>query len=292
MIDSHIHLSYKFFDQNFPYIEYVGEEFKIISDGCREALIEEMKSCGISCCIEPAIDVDSNELILKLSKESDGFIYPAIGNHPTRCIRSKIRDFKRVRDFSKRDGIIAIGETGLDYHYERKEQHRLKQKIWFQWQINLAHNLGLPLILHIRQADEDAVKILRRNRKKLHGGVCHCFCGGADMAKIYTEEFGLCLGVVGTLLMKPEYRNQLERAVIATPIEYLILETDGPFVKPERPDDVSGKKWTKARNTSLILPAIAEKIAELKGMAVDDVIRITDENVRRVFKIKKLTEDV
>ena len=291
MIDSHIHLSSNCFDQTFPYIDYDGKDFKIAADGRREALIEEMERRGVSCCIEPAIDVDSNELLLKLSKESGGFIQPAAGNHPTRCIHSKLRDFKRVRNFSEEDGIIAIGETGLDYHYERKEQHRLKQKVWFQWQINLADNLGLPLILHIRQADEDAVKILRRNRKKLHGGVCHCFCGGAEIARIYTEELGLCLGIGGTLLMKPEYRKQLEEAVIATPVEYLLLETDGPYVKPERPDDVTGKKWRKARNTSLILPAVAEKIAELKGMEVDDVIRITEENTRRVFRLMPQDEN-
>lgn len=286
MIDSHIHLSYKYFDQIFPYIDFDGEDFKIVADGRRDALIDEMKSRGISCCIEPAIDVDSNELLLNLSKGCDGFIYPAVGNHPTRCINSKLRDFKRVKKFSEGDGIIAIGETGLDYHYERKDQHRLKQKIWFQWQINLADKLGLPLILHIRQADEDAVKILRKNQKKLHGGVCHCFCGGADIARIYTEEFGLCLGIGGTLLMKPEYRRQLEETVIATPIEYLLLETDGPYVKPERPDAVTGKKWTKARNTSLILPAVAEKIAYLKGISVEEVLRITEENTKRVFKIE------
>ena len=286
MIDSHIHLSYKYFDQIFPYLDFDGEDFKIVADGRRDALIDEMKSRGISCCIEPAIDVDSNELLLNLSKGCDGFIYPAVGNHPTRCINSKLRDFKRVKKFSEGDGIIAIGETGLDYHYERKDQHRLKQKIWFQWQINLADKLGLPLILHIRQADEDAVKILRKNQKKLHGGVCHCFCGGADIARIYTEELGLCLGIGGTLLMKPEYRRQLEETVIATPIEYLLLETDGPYVKPERPDAVTGKKWTKARNTSLILPAVAEKIAYLKGISVEEVLRITEENTKRVFKIE------
>ena len=278
--------SYKYFDQIFPYIDFDGEDFKIVADGRRDALIDEMKSRGISCCIEPAIDVDSNELLLNLSKGCDGFIYPAVGNHPTRCINSKLRDFKRVKKFSEGDGIIAIGETGLDYHYERKDQHRLKQKIWFQWQINLADKLGLPLILHIRQADEDAVKILRKNQKKLHGGVCHCFCGGADIARIYTEEFGLCLGIGGTLLMKPKYRRQLEETVIATPIEYLLLETDGPYVKPERPDAVTGKKWTKARNTSLILPAVAEKIAYLKGISVEEVLRITEENTKRVFKIE------
>ena len=180
--------------------------------------------------------------------------------------------------------MIAIGETGLDYHYERREQHRLKQKIWFRWQIRLADELGLPLILHIRMADEDAIRILRRNKKKLHGGVCHCFCGGADVAHIYTEELGLCLGIGGTLLMKPEYSDPLQKAVAAVPIKYLLLETDGPYVKPGRPEGITGKKWTKARNTSLILPAVASRIAEIKEIAVEDVFRITSENTRRLFR--------
>ena len=285
MIDSHIHLSHRLFNQSFPYIKFDNQDCKIVAEGRREKLLEEMRSRGISCCIEPAIDVDSNERLLKLSEESGGFVLPAVGNHPTRCIRSKLHDFKRVRAFAANKGIIAIGETGLDYHFERREQHRLKQKLWFCWQIRLADKLELPLILHIRMADEDAIRILLRNRRKLHGGVVHCFCGGPDVARIYTEELGLCLGIGGTLLMKPKYSAPLEQAVIATPIEYLLLETDAPYVKPEKPDGITEKKWTKARNTSLILPAVAKKIADLKGMDKDYVVRSTEENAVRVFKL-------
>lgn len=285
MVDSHIHLSHRSYNQIFPYIDFDGKEYSIVEKGRREALIEEMKRRGVSCCLEPAIDVDSNERILKLSKKSDGFIIPATGNHPSRCGISKLRDFKRVRSFAEMDGVVAIGETGLDYHHKRREQHRIKQKIWFQWQINLADRLGLPLVLHIRQADADAVRILRRNAKKLHGGVCHCFCAGPDFARIYTQELGLCLGIGGKLLLKPERTKLMEQAVKETPIEFLLLETDGPFVKPDRPDSVTGKRWERARNTSLILPAVAGRIAELKGMSVEDVLRITEENTRRVFRL-------
>lgn len=285
MIDSHIHLSHRYFDQTFSYIDMEGEDYKIVPNGTREALIAEMKGRGVAYVIEPAIDADSNELLLRLSRESGGFILPAVGNHPTRCIHSKLRDFKRVKMFSQKEGIIAIGETGLDYHYDRKEQHRLKQKIWFCWQIDLADKLGLPLILHIRMADEDAIGILRKNKRKLHGGVCHCFCGGADAAKVYTKELGLSLGIGGTLLMKPEISEPLKQAVIDTPVEYLILETDGPYVKPERQENIAGKKWAKARNTSLILPAVAARIAELKGMTAEEILKITEDNTRRVFKL-------
>lgn len=287
MIDSHIHLSHMAFSQTFPYVDFDGTKYLTIPEGHLKPLIAEMKSRGIGGCIEPAIDVDSNERLLELSKISGGFIYPAVGNHPTRCFRSKLGDFKRVRKYSESAGIVAIGETGLDYHYERKAQHRAKQKIWFRWQIGLADKLGLPLILHIRMADEDAIRILRRNRKKLHGGVCHCFTEGPDIAKIYTEEFGLCLGIGGKLFEKPGTREPLERTVAATPIEFLLLETDGPHVKPDRPDYIEDKQWSKARNTSLILPAVAERIAELKNMSAEDVMRITEENTRRVFNLNK-----
>lgn len=285
MIDSHIHLSYKYYDQTFPYIDLVGGQFRIVADGSREVLIDEMKQHGVSCCIEPAIDVDSNELLLSLSEEYEGFVLPAVGNHPTRCIWSKVRDFKRVRAYSENKRVVAIGETGLDYHYERKDQHRLRQKIWFRWLINLADERNLPLVLHIRMADKDAIRILRKNKQKQHGGVCHCFGGGPDAAKIYTEELGFCLGIGGTLLMKDEISAPLQQAVTETPLQYLMLKTDGPYVKLQKPEGITGKRWAKARNTSLILPAIAKEIAELKGLSTYEVIRCTEENTRRVFNL-------
>ena len=289
MIDSHVHLSYKSFNQVFPYIDMEEDRYKITHEGTRDKLIARMKENGVECCIEPAIDVDSNELLLDLSKEYEGFIHPAVGNHPTRCVRSSFGDFRRVSDFAEDERIVAIGETGLDYHKDRKEQYRLKQKLWFWYQINLAHKYNKPLILHIRMAAEDSVKILRRNKNKLHGGVVHCFVYGSEYAKIFTEELGFCLGIGGSLLMKEEISVPIKEAVRKTPMEFIILETDMPYVKPEKPDEFSNKKWTKARNTSLILPAVIEEIAKLKGISTDEVERITTENVRRTFNLHRET---
>ena len=284
MIDTHVHLSYRYFKNTFPYIFYKKDDFGIIY-GDRNSLISEMKATGISCCIEPATDVDSNRLLLELSHENPGYIYPAVGNHPTRCIRSSLKDFKIVKECAKDESVVAIGETGLDYHYDRKDQHRIRQRIWFEWQINLADKLRLPLILHIRMADDDAIAVLRNNQRKLHGGVCHCFGGGAEVAKVYTEELGLYLGIGGTLLMRPEISEALMDTVRNTDIKYIVLETDGPYVKPSKPGNITKKKWRKARNTSLILPAVAQKIADIKGMDVMDVIEISDANARRLFGI-------
>ena len=284
MIDSHIHLSHRYYEETFTCIYLDDGEYKT-AEGSRTSIISVMKERGISCCIEPAIEVDSNEHLLMLSREYEGFIFPAVGNHPTRCVKSTLRDFRRVRDFSKDSRIIAIGETGLDYHHERREQHRLKQKIWFQWQIDLADRLNLPLILHIRQADDDAIRILRRNKKKLHGGVCHCFTRGPETARIYTEEFGFYLGIGGTLLMKEDLCGPLCQTVKSIPLEYLLLETDGPYVKPEKPKSISGKNWDRAINSSLILPAVAQKIADIKCISVDKVLCVTEENTKRLFRL-------
>ena len=105
------------------------------------------------------------------------------------------------------------------------------------------------------------------------------------MAKVYTQELGLCLGIGGSLLMEGERSLALAEAVKETPLSYLLLETDGPYVKPKRPEAIPKKQWEKARNTSLILPAVAGRIAQIKGISEEEVIRVTDENVHRVFGI-------
>lgn len=109
VIDSHIHLSYRYFDQTFPYIGMEDEQY-VICEGDRHSLIAEMKKQGIDCCIEPAIDVDSNEFLLRLSRESNGFILPAVGNHPTRCIK-RVEMSLHIVHFSLGlvDGIVPHG---------------------------------------------------------------------------------------------------------------------------------------------------------------------------------------
>ncbi len=284
MFETHIHLSYKSFNKVFPYIEMNGDNYVITQEGTREKLIQRMKESGIEGCIEPAIDINSNELLLKLGGEYKGFLFPAVGNHPTRCIHSDKADFEKLKEYADYSSVVAIGETGLDYHYKRLSQHRLKQKKWFRFQIDLAHEKQLPLILHIRLAEKDAIRILRKNKDKLHGGVCHCFTYGADTARVFTE-LGFCIGIGGTLLQNNKYGTVLQEAVRETDIKYILIETDGPYVRPERPEDIPKKKWEKARNTSLILPAVIKRIAELKGMSPEEVERITAENAKRVFHI-------
>lgn len=293
--ESHIHLSHRSFEAAFPFLSFDGKEFRVETDGTREGLICRMRESGIAFCVEPGVSLDSNQALLALSRSHRGFLFPAVGIHPTRTYRystagSKGENTVKYLRWKERGqlarlagdpAVVAIGETGLDYHHRRKEQHRLRQKAWFLWQLALADRMGLPVILHIREADRDALRILRRARTRLHGGVCHCFCGNAETARAYTE-LGLALGIGGSLLGRPELRANLEEAVRATPLDMLLLETDGPYVKPECPN-LNGKQRKRARNTSLILPAVAERIAELKGVSREEVERMTLENAVRIF---------
>ena len=227
-------------------------------------------------------------------------MFPAVGVHPTRTFSYNTVDsvgqniVRRLRwdqrtaieQYAQNPQIVAIGETGLDYHLSRKEHHRLVQKAWFIWQLELAHKKKLPVILHIRDAHRDAVRILKMFRNKLHGGVCHCFIGTVDDAAQYLE-LGLMIGIGGALLTNSTNRYDLEQAVMQTPIENILLETDGPFVKPNC-SNISKKQLSKARNTSLILPTIAKRVSELKGITFEETLKITSGNAVRLFNLRNM----
>lgn len=294
MIDTHIHLSHWMFEAQFPYLALEGGTSCVIQQGTREQLIEQMRAAGITCCIDPAIDIASNEKLLALAEQWPGFGYAAVGVHPTRTykyltrrrgkkltVRLHWKERRQLDRYAAHPAVVAIGETGLDYHLARKDQHRLRQLAWFLYQLRLAHRLGLPVILHIREADADALRVLNRCRGWLHGGVCHCFCGTPETAAAYTG-LGLNLGIGGSLLMDSPRTHNLEQAIMATPLECLLLETDGPYVRPACPQ-LDKTRLRKARNTSLILPAVAGRIAELKNVPVEEVLRITSENATRLF---------
>ena len=283
MIDSHAHYSHKRFEQAFRYLRYTDGEYEI-TEGGREEIFENMKQSGINAFVEPAIDIDSNYILLDLYEQNKGFMYPAVGVHPTRTFLTKWKRRKELEKLVLREGVIAVGETGLDYHYARKDQHRLIQKMWFSYQLSLADKAGLPLILHIREADKDALKILKRNRKKIRDAVVHCYCKGADIAKEYLD-LGFYFGIGGALLCGDESAAALNEAVKEIPIDRILLETDAPYVLPDCTDAEGNKPSRKVRNTSTVIIAAAEKIARIKGVTAAEVEAAAEENTRRLFHI-------
>ena len=172
--DSHIHLSHPLFDGEVPCVNTEGSDETLVTAN-RDVLVDKMKKAGIAFCVEPAIELESNARILQYAGRYSDFLYPAIGLHPTRSFQTKWKYRKELEDLSKNTSVVAIGELGLDYHYERKKQHRMKQMAWFVWQLYLADQRQLPVILHIRLADRDAIRICDASKRSSMAGCVIAF---------------------------------------------------------------------------------------------------------------------
>ena len=286
IIETHTHLSHFKFENQFRFLDYdrSSDTFSI-AQGDRESLIKKMKQQEVVAAIEPGIDLASNQRLVDLAKQHPGWLFPAVGLHPTRTPNEKWKDRVILKELTKLPEICAVGETGLDFHFQRKDQHRLVQLRWFMFQIFLAHRRKLPLILHIRQADRMAIPILRLFKPFLHGGVAHCFYGDVRTAQAFIR-LGFHLGIGGTLLQDNEAGETLRETVRQIPLEHLLLETDAPYVHPNCDAVPNAKMRSKVRNTSLVLPAIAKKIAELKGIGAEDVEEQTTQNAIETFHLR------
>lgn len=281
IIDSHAHYASRSFESAARYLGWNGEGYTM-EEGDREQILEAMAAAGIGCSIEPGVDMASNGEILRLCAKYPDRIFPAIGVHPTRAIHTRWADRKKLWQLTTADGVVAIGETGLDYHYERKEQHRLKQYLWFFYQLGLARKRKKPVIYHVRDAHRDVLRILKRHPARKLGGVIHCFTGTRQDAESYVA-LGLHIGIGGAVLQQPERSESLWEAVKAIPLDRILVETDAPFVLPYCKDVFKPKQVRRTRNTSLVLPAVIGKIAQLKGVSYEEVEIVTARNAIRLF---------
>lgn len=283
IIDSHAHYNNNAYKKPFRYLAR-NEEGYSLKEGDREQLFRELLEADIPYSIEPGVTIQSCEEVLALATEYPGRIFPAIGIHPTRSIFEKWSDRHKLATYASVSGVIAIGEIGLDYHYKREEQHRIKQHIWFLYQLDLAWKLKLPVILHVRDAHEDALRILKWHPARKLGGVIHCFYGSREIAEQYLN-LGYHVGIGGSILQLEERAKDLWEAVSAIPLERILLETDAPFILPYCKDVIQPKLLRRARNTSLILPAVIAKIAELKGISAGTVEQATAQNAIHLFSL-------
>lgn len=279
IVDSHAHYAHACYQNDFRYLDWDGTY--ALKEGSLEELFAVMEERGVRMSVEPGISLASNEAILALAEKYPDRIFPAVGVHPTRCFQEKWSGRKKLAALSRTSGIVAIGETGLDYHHERKDQHRFVQTAWFLYQLRLAQKRKLPLVLHIRDADADALRILRLFPGKRCGGVVHCFGEGWETAKQYLD-LGFHIGV-GGMLLHPERGAKLTQAIRQIPLERIVVETDSPYVLPYCKDVLPPKLLRRTKNSSLILPAVIERIAQLKGIPAEEVERITAENAIKLF---------
>ena len=239
-------------------------------DADRQQLLESFPSQGLALVMNPGCSLESSRNVDKLTREYD-FLYGAVGSHPDVADEVNQAVLDEYRMLCKLNNKIkAIGEIGLDYHYE--DIPRDIQKKAFRLQMELARELDLPVIVHERDAHEDGMKIVEKFPEVT--GVFHCYSGSYEMAKWLINR-GWYIGFTGVLTFK-NARKAIEVAS-QIPLDRLVLETDCPYMSPE---PFRGK-----RNDPGKLYRMAERLAEIRGLSLEEIHAITLENGKRLYRI-------
>lgn len=249
MIDTHCHVLSEYYDN-------IDKE------------IERMKLAGVKAIIINGTNIKNCQEILELVNKYD-IVYGAIGFHPTELDDVSISDLDFIEKNIANDKIVAVGEIGLDYHYDNTD--REKQQLFFKKQLEIANKYHKPVIIHSRDAINDTYNILERFSLQ---GVLHCYSGSLEMAKRFTK-LGIYLGVGGVCTFK-NAKNIVE-VIKNVDIKYILLETDSPYLTPV--------PYRKYANSPSYLGIIASKIAEIKDMDYDIVVDMTSANARGLFDI-------
>ena len=239
-------------------------------DADREALLSAMPENGVGLILDPGCDPESSRAAIALAEQYP-HIYAAVGYHPENCAPYTDADLDILRRLAQHPKVVAIGEIGLDYYWEQNPPKEFQQAV-FRAQLALARELDLPVIVHDRDAHADCLAIVKEFPEVR--GVFHCYSGSVEMAR-ELWKLGWYLGLDGPVTYKNARRTVEVAAEV--PLERLLLETDSPYMAPV------SKRGT--RNDSRNIVHIAEKIAEIRNMTADAIIRVSAENGRRLFGI-------
>lgn len=252
LFDTHAHVNDPAFDQD------------------REQMLAGLAEKGVSLVMNVGCCLDSSRDSVALA-EKYPFIYTSVGSHPDSADEVNEEVLEEYRKLCKlSDKVKAIGEIGLDYHYEDIPRE-IQQKA-FRMQMALAQELNMPVIVHERDAHNDGMCIVKEFPKVT--GVFHCYSGSAEMAR-QLVNMGWYIGFTGVLTFK-NARKAVETAA-SIPLERIVLETDCPFMAPE--------PHRGHRNDPGYLCHMAQKLAEIRGIPVEEVVRVTTENGKRLYRI-------
>lgn len=240
-------------------------------DEDRDALLQSMQERHM-IAVNAATDRKSMEKIMQMIDTYDN-LYGMIGIYPEYVENYSDVDLSEMKELSSHPKIVAIGEIGLDYHWEGNPPKEA-QILWFKKQIALAKETGLPINVHSRDAAADTLDVIKSENAAECGGIIHCFSYSPEMAAEYVK-LGFYIGIGGVVTFSNA--KKLVEVVEKTPIENLVLETDCPYLAPT--------PHRGERNSSLYLDAVIEKIATIKGLSSEEVERITEENARKVYGI-------
>jgi len=252
-IDTHVHLNADQYD----------EDLKEVIDRALNSKVEKMVVIGF--------DRKTIKRAIELAEQYD-FIYAVVGWHPVDAIDCTDEDLEWIEQLAAHEKVVGIGETGLDYHWD-KSPRDIQQQV-FRKQIQLAKRVKLPIIIHNREATEDVLTILREEDAQQVGGVMHCFGGSVETAQESIKmNFMISLG--GPVTFKNAKKPKEVAAEI--PLEHLMIETDAPYLAPH--------PYRGKRNEPSYVPLVAEEIARLKELPVETVAEATTENAKRFYKL-------
>jgi TatD DNase family protein len=231
-----------------------------------DEVIERARENNVKMLIVNGYDRKSNHEIIELVKKYD-IVYGALGWQPSEIDDIREEDFEFLENHINDDKIVAIGEIGLDYYYEEYDKN--KQIEVFKRQLSIANKYSKPVIIHSRESIQDTYNILKEKKAR---GVIHCYSGSLEMAREFIKV-GFCLGIGGICTFRNA--NNIIRVIENVPLEYIVLETDSPYLTPE---PYRGKK-----NEPMYIPVIAKKVADIKSLDIKEVMEVTTVTVGRIF---------
>ena len=234
-----------------------------------DTVLDNMKAASVTGMMEIGFDLPSSEKAVQLAERFD-WVHAAVGSHPDDAEQVNEARIAVYRGLCRNPRVKAIGEIGLDYHYE--EPGREVQKRAFRMQLALAQELSMPVVIHEREAHEDGLRILEEF--PTIRGVFHCFSGSYEMAKELIKR-GWYIGFTGVVTFK-NARKAVETAA-NIPLDRILIETDCPYMAPE--------PFRGRRCDPSLVPYVAKKIADLRGIPAEEVARATESNARRVFRL-------
>ena len=258
LIDSHCHLDFEDFDSD------------------REEVIRRAYGAGIKKFINVGCTLERAKRSIEIAKKYN-FIFASVGLHPQEANRGDEKFFSELRKLLKEPKVVAIGECGLEYQIQNSPPGKInkeKQREVFLRHLDLAAEFNKPVIIHCRNAYMDILEILREEKRKNAGlrGVVHFFTGRLSQAK-ELFELGFLISFAGVITFTSDY----DKVIRAAPLEKIMVETDAPFVAPA--------PYRGRRNEPLYVKYIAEKIAEIKNLALEEVAKITTKNVIELFAL-------
>lgn len=253
IIDTHAHISDSKFDVD------------------RESVLQRALSSGVEKILEISCETNDWDKDLEFSKRNNIFV--SFGIHPTYTLKAVEEDYNKLKILIQNKKCIAVGEIGLDYHYDSSSQSVNIQKKSFVKQLDIAAIYNKPIIIHCRDAYDDMINFFQEY-KSISKGVIHCFSGTPDQAKVFVEA-GFLLGIDGPLTYKKS--DNLKQVVFRTDINKLLVETDCPYLAPQ--------KYRGQRNEPSYIIETLKEIAAIKNISFDEVAQITAQNAVKLFNI-------